>query len=130
MEAYSLNSMDFVRLGNRTSKPLSITYDGKQWSLPPYPETRDVPRCVAEAACRQHPVMGTEDRYNPRDVELLVYVEGTKLPKTPIEQSDAIERFDRATMPLSAQAVEVISGGRRTPPERTDAGRDSIFDGR
>jgi hypothetical protein len=129
MHSYMLNSMDFVRVGNRTSKPLTVVYDGKSWPLPPYPETRDVPRCVAEAACRQHPVMGTEDPYAPLGVDLLVYVEGTDQPSTPIEQSDAIERLDRSQLPLSAQTVEVISGGRRRA-ERTTAGRDSIFDGR
>lgn len=128
MEGYLLNSYDFVRVGNRTSKALTVTYDGKTWMLPPYPETRDVPRCVAEAACRQHPLMGTEDRYNPRAVDLLVYVDGTAHPRSPIEQSKALERFDRSTFGFEAQDVQVVGGGRRNV-ERADAGRDAVFGG-
>lgn len=129
MESYVLSPVDWVEVGNRTSKLLTVTYDGKQWTLPPYPKTVAMPRIVAEAACRQHPVMGTEDPYSPQLVDLLVYVVGnTKFDATPIEQSTALERLDRSQLAPDAQVVQVISGGRRVV-ERTDAGLDSIFAG-
>ncbi len=132
MEAHALNTFDFIEIGNRTSKALSVTYDGKSWVLPPYPAKVMVPRIVADVACRQHPRMGTEDPYNPREYELLVYVPEWKHPATPIEQSAALERIDRSLLPPDRQATQ-LRDQRYRPTRAMDAGEaggDAVFDGR
>lgn len=133
MEAHLLNTFDFIEIGNRTKKPLTVTYDGKQWVLPPYPALVKVPRIVADVACRQHPRMGTEDPYNPRRYELLVYVPAWKQPDSPIEQSDKLERIDRTMLPPDRQKAQ-LRDMRYRPTRAMDAGegggQDTMFDGR
>lgn len=141
--AYLLNTFDFVLVGNRTSKTLSVTFDGKSWPLPPYPEVVAVPRPVAEWAARQHRVNGTENPWNPVDVESLIYVKSAKGElkfgsDTPREQSDAIESLDRSMLPPDRQTVTELNFGVRVadritlppaqPPER--GGSAAFFDGR
>ncbi len=132
MEAHLINTFDFIEIGNRTSKALSVTYDGKQWVLPPYPTKVMVPRIVADVACRQHPRMGTEDPYNPRAYDLLVYVPSWKHDDTPIEQSAAVERIDRSMLPKDRHVAELID--MRYRPTRAmdtgEGGNDALFDGR
>ena len=133
MEAHLVNSFDFVEIGNRTSKKLSVTYDGKTWELPPFPETVRLPRIVADVACRQHPRMGTEDPYNPHKYELLVYVKEWKQPSTAIEQSDKLERIDRSLLPKDRQTTQLREQKYR-PTRAMDVGEgggaDALFDGR
>ncbi len=107
----ALVPLDFVTIGNRTSKPLTVVYDGRQWMLPPHPVTVSLPRIVADAACRQHPVMGTEDPYDPRSYDLLVYVKEWDQPSTPIEQSTAKERLNRALLPADVQKTQLVEHG-------------------
>jgi hypothetical protein len=119
MENYLLASFGFVQLGNRTSKPLTITFDGKQWTLPPYPAVCQAPIAVARAACRQFPLMGSEDPYSPADCQLIVYVREWMphepgMLDTPIEQSDKCERLDRSMLPRELQNVEQLNF-RRAP---------------
>lgn len=132
MEAHLMNSFDFIEIGNRTSKTLTVTYDGKQWVLPPYPAKVMVPRIVADVACRQHPRMGTENPYSPREYELLVYVPTWDQDATPIEQSKAVERLDRSQLPKDRQNPELRD--QKYKPSRAmdsgEAGGDAVFDGR
>lgn len=121
MDNYLLASFGFVHLGNRTSKSLTVTFDGKQWTLPPYPAVVQAPMAVARAACRQFPLMGSEDPYN-FDCTLIVYVREWMehepgMADTPIEQSDKIERIDRSMLPSHLQVVETLNFQRR--PERS-----------
>lgn len=132
MDAHLVNSFDFVEIGNRTSKPLSVTYDGKQWTLPPFPARIHVPRIVADVACRQHPRMGTENVWNPQEIELLVYVPAWgSMPSTAIEQSASLERIDRKTLPADRQKTELRDMQYR-PTRAMDAsglGEDAVFQG-
>lgn len=142
--SYLLNSFNFVQLGNRTSKALTVTFDGKSWPLPPYPAVILVPPPVATWAFRQHRKLGTENPWNPLDVEYLVYVKdaNNKLiwdsTDTPCEQSTAIESIDRSMLPPDLQEVKTLDFGRRvadhvtlppaTPPDR-HGGTAAFFDG-
>jgi hypothetical protein len=126
MDDYLMNSFGFVHLGNRTSKPLAVTFDGKTWPLPPFPAKREVPAAVARAACRQHPLMGSENPYSPVDHQLLVYVDEWGMPADALEQSDKTERIDRSLLPPDRQAITMQPMPRRTP-ERANAGRDANF---
>lgn len=121
-----MNSFGFVHLGNRTSKPLQITFDGKTWPLQPYPAVREVPAAVARAACKQHPLMGSENPYSPIDHQILVYVSEWGMPSDPLEQSNAIERIDRSMLPADRQGVTFQRMPNR-PPERANAGKDANF---
>jgi hypothetical protein len=110
---------EFVEVGNRSTKPLSIMYGGRQYKVPPHPKTVMLPAIVAVAGLNQNPVMGTENPYNPHDVQYLLYVkEWSKLPQTPIEQSEKIERIDRSLLPPDAQNVTKLSGFGRPVIER------------
>ncbi len=127
-------AFDVVEVGNRTARPLSVQYDGKQWVLPPYPATKELPKVVADKALQQHVRMGTEDPFNPKSFDSLVYVKGWKnsqhepWPDTPIEQSKAIERIDRSLCDPDRQEAEVLSFGRM-PPEKMTNGVGAIFKG-
>jgi hypothetical protein len=110
---------EIVMVGNRSSKPLTIMYGGRQYDVPAYPKVVPLPAVVAVAGLDQHPVMGSENPYNPHDVQYLLYVEGwKKLPKTPIEQSAVIERIDRTMLPPDRQKTTLISAAGRPVIER------------
>jgi hypothetical protein len=127
MDDYLIHTFDFVTVGNRTASPLNVTFDGRSYKLKPYPETQALPKVVAQAACRQHPVMGTEDPYHPLDIEYLVYVKEWGLPDSPIEQSDAKERLNRSLLPAAAQHVE-LRATSASRPERPTAGLNALFE--
>lgn len=112
---------EIVTLGNRSKTPLTIMYGGRQYDVPPYPKVVHVPAVVAAAGMNQHPVMGSENPYNPHEVEYLLYVEEwKKLPKTPLEQSDAIERIDRSMLPPDRQKVTKLTAAGRPMLERPE----------
>lgn len=119
MFSQTLHPMEWVTVGNRSSKPLTIMYAGQQWEVPPYPKTVHLPSVVAIAGLNQHPVMGTENPYNPHDVQYLLYVEEwKKLPKTPVEQSTKLERIDRSLLPPDRQNTTLLHGAGRPEIER------------
>jgi formylglycine-generating enzyme required for sulfatase activity len=101
---------DLVTVVNRTMRKLEVRVDGETVVLEPRSETK-LPRFVAEMACRQHPVMGTEDPYNPRAFDMLVGVREWKHDCTPIEQSDSVERLDRSALAdEAARGAKVVKG--------------------
>lgn len=100
---------DQVTVVNRTGGKLSAMVDGKQFVFPPFPAEVKVPRFAAELACRQLPVMGTEDPYQPTVFDRLIHVKEWDGPEvTPIEQSQAIERLDRSLIDVP----EAVDGKR------------------
>lgn len=127
-------AFDVVEVGNRTRQPLTVQYDGKSFVLPPFPATKELPKVVADRALQQHVIMGTEDPFNPKRFETLVYVKGWKnaygeeWPSTPAEQSDAIERIDRSLCDPDRQEAEVLKFGRM-PPEKMTNGVGALFKG-
>ena len=95
-----------VTLVNRTSKPLQGTWDGFHTQIAP--GKHSFPVFQAEAYRRQNPIMGSED---PRtgEMQYLVGIEEQGDDCTPIEQSKAIERWDRSLMSQS-KPTEVVPG--------------------
>lgn len=94
-----------VTLVNRSSKTLTGTWDGRQYDL--IPGRHAFPAHIALKFKLQNPVMGSEDRFaNHTDYLLGIVEEGD--PITPIEQTDAIERWTRTEQEM--QRVEVIPG--------------------
>lgn len=97
----------YVTLVNRTSKILTGTWDGKRMAI--YPGKNSFPESLAEKFKQQHPVMGSEDPYT-LDKIFLLGIEENNDDCSPMEQSDAVERFDRSKIPGGDKAVEVVKG--------------------
>lgn len=104
--------MELLTIVNRTSKPLKGTWDGRHYTIQPGESA--FPMVVAEAFKRQNPVMGSED---PRTgyVDYLIAIKDYKEDCSPVEQSDAIERWDRKHIPGNTEVV---------------AGKTGVFSGR
>lgn len=86
--------MDIVTLVNRTSKPIQGTFDGRTYVLGPH-EQKPMLANAAEKVIEQNPQMGSEDPSDPRSPVFLCGVKEWGHDITPLEQTDAIERFDR-----------------------------------
>jgi hypothetical protein len=99
----------FVKVVNRTSKPLKVTFDGRSAIIDPYPGYLFMTGMAADKALGQNRRMGTEDPLDPREFVSLLGVEGwERFPVDPIEQSQEIESLDRRLLPPEAQkAVKV-----------------------
>jgi hypothetical protein len=109
--------LDIVTVKNRSSRPLQGTFDGVPYVLKPH-EERPMLANVAEMIMRQNPVMGTEDATdNNRSTVSLVGIKEWGTDCSPIEQSKAVERFDRSTVPdaegQKARAI-TLTGGKPT----------------
>lgn len=100
--------MNYVTLANRSSKTLTGTWNGVRTPIPPYPAKIAVPEIVAQKYMDQNPVMGSENPYTLEKTYLLG-IEELGHDCSPIEQSDAIERFDRTKL-VGALPVEVVRG--------------------
>lgn len=123
--------LDMVRIVNRTSQDLEVTFNGMQRVIPAgyriegnqavpsgdrgEPAFLMVPAPFGDYAKRQNVRMGTEDPENPRDVEFLVGVIEWGDDISHIEQSDAPERLDRSLVDGDgAQAKPIVTAvGRR-----------------
>lgn len=100
--------MELVTVVNRTSKKLQGTWDGRHYDIQPGSSAH--PRLVAEAFKRQNTKNGSE---NPRtgDITYLVGIKEDGDDCSPMEQDyNAVERWDRSTMPLKQQNVEIVPG--------------------
>lgn len=98
--------MPFVTLVNRTSKTLRGVWDGKSYDIAP--GKSEFPDYKAYKFKDQNPVMGSEDPYTLEKQFLIGIVENGD-DVTPIEQSDAIERFDRSKL-VGARPTQVVAG--------------------
>jgi hypothetical protein len=87
--------MKYLTLVNRTERNLNGTWDGRQYVIEP--GKHQFPEIQAQAFKRQNPVMGSEDPYSLRMLYLMGIVEEGD-DTSPIEQSAAVERFDRSKM--------------------------------
>src|SRR6266705_1344900 len=98
--------MEYLTVVNRTSNPLTVTWDGKR--TPILPGKNAFPAIVAEAAKRQNPLMGS---LNPATgiCDYLVGIEEQGDVCTPLEQSKAIELMDRSKLTQS-RPNEVVPG--------------------
>lgn len=87
--------MDIVTLVNRTSKPLEGCFDGQRYVLGPHGQKAMMAN-AAEQMKRQNPLMGSEDPTDPRSPTFLAGIKEWDDDISSLEQSDAIERFDRS----------------------------------
>jgi hypothetical protein len=98
----------FVLVLNRSSKELSVTYNGRSVTIPVRGKGgRWMTARAAEKAIEQNRIMGTEDPLQPGIFETLVYVDGSQMDSSPIEQSDKAEALDRRMMEPGRQNVQV-----------------------
>lgn len=76
-----------VTLVNRTSKPLTVTFDGQQSTIKPG-ENTGFPKVAVQYAKNQNKKRGTEKWNDPISGEYLVGVKGTKDNITPTEDNE------------------------------------------
>ena len=84
--------MDIVTVVNRTSRTVEGTFDGRPIVLAPHAEVPMLAN-AAEKVKEQNPLMGSEDPADPRSPTFLVGIKEWKDDISPIEQSNAEERF-------------------------------------
>lgn len=110
---------NYVTLKNRTSKTLTGQYDGRQHSFPPGYEGK-WPEYIALKFKEQNPLMGSEDYYSGWKQYLLAIVEHGD-DTDPIEQTDAIERWDRQgiVLPPGTQLVTIKGKGYHPVQDRS-----------
>ena len=87
--------MDIVTVVNRSSQSVEGIFDGQPIVIPPHGKKAMLAN-AAELVKRQNPVMGTEDPGDLRSPQFLLGVLEWGDDLSPIEQSVAIERFDRS----------------------------------
>ena len=95
--------MEFLTVVNRTSRPLSCTWDGKQHTIPAKSKTSQ-PAIIARKLRNDNPIMGSDDP-STGQLQYLIGIEEEGDPITPIEQSDEIELYNRR---LQAKAVPIM----------------------
>jgi hypothetical protein len=90
-----------VTLVNRTSKVLNARFDGRDQTIQPG-ENPGFPKIAVAYAKSQNVLMGSEDPENPSPsgMEYLVGVKATPQRDdiSPIEQSDAPQRYNRESL--------------------------------
>lgn len=116
--------MEFVTLVNRSSKDLEGVWDGRHYTLTP--GKHQFPRIQAEKFKEQNIVMGSED---PRSMwkDYLIGIIENGDDVSPVEQTSAIERWDRSK--LGGPQTQVIAGraGLYAEERRTALPADSSF---
>ena len=106
--------MDIVTIVNRTSVPVEGTFDGRVSVIPPHGRTPMLAN-AAEKIKSQNPLMGSEDPADPRSPTFLLGVVEWNDDISPIEQSDAEERFDRSLVDgPGAKAIKMNVGSKKT----------------
>ena len=122
---------DTVTLINRTSKVLSVRFDGRDYPIDPG-ENLGFPRTWVWYAKQQNKRMGSEHLYDPNQYVSLVGVKDTKDDCSPIEQSDAPQCLDRSDEKAYGKRSKVIKGTPATPFEASyrGGGEEGGFSGR
>lgn len=100
------NSMQYVTVVNRTSKPLEAVWDGLRYAIPVGESA--FPEAIAKAAKRQNIVMGSEDPRTLR-VKSLIGVKEWGDDVSKVEQTMKVERWDRESLP-NLRPTEVVPG--------------------
>lgn len=110
---------------NRSSKTLTGVWDGKRYDMLPH-QTYSFPEIQAQKFKEQHPVMGTENPYTLQK-EYLIGLPDLQEDCSPIEQSTAIELWNRTLMP-DTKSYQVIKGNGLFSPN-LDRAPSLPFDG-
>jgi len=101
-----------VTLFNRTQGNLRCMFDGQDFTIKPG-KNHGFPRVAVRFAKDQNPVMGSEDPYNPHDVQFLVGVAAWGDPVDPIEQTSSRERMDRSK--IEGEGKDAVPGPSSPP---------------
>ena len=99
--------MRYVTAVNRSSKVLTGTWNGRQYSVEPGKHM--FPENVAKALKRQNPIMGTQDN-RFLTMKYLIGIEDYGDDCSPVEQSNSAELWDRNTLPPAQRKAEVVPG--------------------
>lgn len=99
---------ELVTLVNRSSKVCEGVWNGRTYQFDPARKYQFT-RIQADKFKAQNPVMGSED---PRtgNILYLLAIEEDGDDLSPIEQTDAIEKWDRALLPEGVRKVDVVAG--------------------
>lgn len=117
---------EFVTVTNRSSEEVVGTFDGRRYVWGPG-ETKTLPYNVAELCKRQNPIMGTEDFNDIRSSEHLLGIVEDGDDVTPAEQSEAVERYDRDTVPSDPkQEVVTVSLKAKGKKHRSAVADDKL----
>lgn len=116
-------------LVNRTSKTLNGTWDGRTYDLTP--GKHSFPEIQAVKFKDQNPLMGSLDPYTGNMI-YLIGIEDLNDDCSPIEQSDAIEQWDRKKLGGLPVEVRPASGipfanERHNPLTKPGSPVDSTF---
>lgn len=99
--------MRYVTAVNRSSKTLTGTWNGRQYSVEPGKHM--FPENVAKALKRQNPIMGTQDN-RFLTMKYLIGIEDYGDDCSPVEQSASAELWDRNTLPPEKRNAEIRPG--------------------
>jgi|SoiMethySBSTD1v2_1073268.scaffolds.fasta_scaffold1820625_1 hypothetical protein len=110
--------MQYLTIVNRSSKTLSGTWDGRHYDIKP--GKHEFPEAMAIKFQQQNPLMGSENPYTLQKQYLISIVEYNE-DLSPLEQSGAIELWDRKLMPANKQNVEVVQADGLYSPHRDAA---------
>lgn len=99
----------FVRVGNRSDRDITVTYDGRSCVVPAN-GFAFMSEPAAKRAVFQARIWGTENPYNPEEFQSYLYVEGWKLPTDPIKYDQSKEEaLDRTMLPADRQKVTRVT---------------------
>ena len=118
--------MEFVTVVNRSSKTLKGVWDGRHYDIAP--GSAQYPKIQALKFKEQNPVMGSENPYTLERQYLIAIVEQGD-DTSPIEQSTAIEKWDRSLMANAGDVVIIKGNGQYRPAMEAPLplGNDSSF---
>lgn len=105
--------MEFVTVFNRSSKTLKGLWNGREHEIPP--GESHFPRLQAEKFRDQNPVMGSENPYT-LEREYLIAIKEYGHDCSPLEQTDAKEKWNRSLMPNAGDIVIIKGNGKFIPP--------------
>lgn len=120
---------DFYTVVNRTSETRTATWDGRPYELAPHAE-QIFPEHIALAFKKQNIQMGSLDPRTGRIAYLVGFKEEGD-PITPLEQTDAVEVWDRSKL-IGAKPSEVVAGDNglyATRSWRSNQGEGTVFQG-
>lgn len=117
--------MQVLTVVNRSNRPLSATWDGRQYTIQPGKSAHPV--IIARKLKYDNPIMGSDDPATGQ-LQYLVGIEEEGDPTTPVEQSEEIELYNRKNLrgAIPVMVVQGNTGGLYNLP-RSPLPADSTF---
>ena len=98
--------MQLLTVVNRSNRPLSATWDGRQYTVQPGKSSH--PAIIARKLKYDNPIMGSDDPTTGQ-LQYLIGIEEEGDDVTPVNQSDEIELYNRKNI-RGAIPVMVVQG--------------------